>query len=151
MKRMLATIFGALMLLTVFAVTASAEGKAGPNGSNEKGLCTAYFNGQKNGHDKDGTEGTDNSPAFQGLEDAGREHDAANNEPGSDEGSRPGETALASDVFEFCDQFGIMGNPEQNGRFDCRQGEERDDPARDTDDADGDGEIECLANGTETD
>ncbi|HVF32549.1 MAG TPA: hypothetical protein VM933_05890 [Acidimicrobiales bacterium] len=46
-------------------------------------------------------------------------------------------------MFEFCDQFGIGGNPEHNGRFDCRDGEGRNDPARDSDD---DGEVECIAN-----
>ena len=132
MKRMLATVFGALMLLTVFAVTASAEGEAGPNGSNEKGLCTAYFNGQKNGHE----EGNGPGP-FGELED-----DAADPEDDGDE-DLVDEKQVSDDVFEFCNQYGIMGNPEVNGRFDCREDESNTGKPKDSD---GDGEVECTAN-----
>src|SRR5687768_11198126 len=48
------------------------NGKAGPNGENNQGLCTAYFNGQKNGHDKNGEDG-DPGP-FAALEQAGRDN-----------------------------------------------------------------------------
>ena len=137
MKRMLALICGVTLLLAAGAGTASAghEGDRGPgpNGHNEKGLCTAYFNGQKNGHQ----EGEGPGP-FGVLEDEST--DSGENEDLEDE------MQVSDDVFEFCDQFGIMGQPEQNGRFDCREGEDRDSPARDSDD---DGEIECVANGTE--
>lgn len=132
MKRMLALFFGAAMFLTGFAVT-NASADPGPNGNNEKGLCTAYFNGQKNGHDKNGSPGP-----FAALEDASE--DDGSNEDLEDE------QQISDDVFEFCDEFGIMGQPEQNGRFDCREGEGREDPARDADD---DGEIECVPNGDE--
>jgi hypothetical protein len=137
-----ASLLAALMMMGLFGA-ASATADPGPNGSNEKGLCTAYFNGQKKGHDKDGDGRTDNARAFQGLEAAGEAYDAANG--GNDE-DLPDEQQLSDDVFEFCDQFGIMGQPEQNGRFDCREGEDRDSPVRDSDD---DQEVECVPNGTE--
>ena len=140
MKRVLAAVFGATMMLaTLGAAAVSAapgdNGKAGPNGSNEKGLCTAYFNGQKKGHE----EGNGPGPFGQLEDDA---TDDGSNEDLADE------KQVSDDVFEFCDKYGIMGNPEENGRFDCREGEGREDPARDSDD---DLEVECVANGTETD
>jgi hypothetical protein len=133
-KKLLATLSAALLMLGLFGV-ASATADPGPNGNNEKGLCTAYFNGQKKGHDKNGNPGP-----FQALEDVAE--DSGENE------DREDEQQISDDVFEFCDEYGIMGNPELNGRFDCREGEDRNSPARDSDD---DGEIECVANGTETD
>jgi hypothetical protein len=132
MKKFLAVLMAAAGLLFVAAGFASAE--PGPNEHNEHGLCTAYFNGQKNGHE----EGNGPGP-FGVLEDEST--DDGSNEDLDDE------KQVSDDVFEFCDEFGIGGNPEENGRFDCRDGEERDDPARDSDD---DSEIECVANGTET-
>lgn len=131
------------VLTTLFLVSGASAAVAGhqendgpgPNGHNEKGLCTAYFNGQKNGHE----EGDGPGP-FGALEDEATDD-------GSDE-NREDERQVSDDVFEFCDQYGIMGNPEENGRFDCREGEDRDSPARDSDD---DLEIECVDNGTETD
>lgn len=48
MKRVLALIFGATMLLGTVAVT-GAVADPGPNDSNNKGLCTAYFNGSDTG------------------------------------------------------------------------------------------------------
>jgi len=63
----------------------------GPNGNNNHGLCTAYFNGQKNGHDN-------GSPRpFAALEAAA-------------------ETAEMT-MYEYCSQFDIKGNPGENGRF----------------------------------
>lgn len=128
-KAILALVIGVLTLggLSV------AQASPGPNGHNEKGLCTAYFNGQKKGHE----EGNGPGP-FGALEDDST--DDGSNEDLEDE------MQVSDDVFEFCDQYGIMGNPEENGRFDCRDGEDRDSPPRDSDD---DSEIECVANGTE--
>ena len=150
MKKTLATIFGALMLLATFGVAAASaapgdNGKAGPNDHNGKGLCTAYFNGQKNGHDKDGDGDTDNSPAFQGLEDAASEYDEANfaegDENNEESENREDERQISDDVFEYCNNmWEIMGNPEHNGRFDCREGEDREGTPHDSD---GDGEVEC--------
>ncbi|MFP5322979.1 MAG: hypothetical protein ACLGIC_14205 [Acidimicrobiia bacterium] len=149
-KKILATLSAAFMMLGLFGVAgaqaAPPEGKGpGPNGNDDKGLCTAYFNGQKKGHDKDGDGATDSARAFQGLEEAAGENDSQT--PGNEEEEND-ETDISDDVFEFCSEIGIMGNPEQNGRFDCREGEDRDSPARDNDP---DGELECVPNGTETD
>ena len=84
-----------------------AAGDPGPdNGNNGKGLCTAFFNGQKNGHDNDnaGGKGKGNGrqpgeqpPPFQSLSD----------------------TAAAAEqtVYEFClENFEVGGNPD-NGRY----------------------------------
>ena len=132
MRRLFAVLFGAMFLFAGVGVSvASAE--PGPNGHNNHGLCTAYFNGQKNGHE----EGNGPGP-FGALEDEAT--DDGSNEDLDDE------QQVSDDVFEYCEQYGIGGNPEQNGRFDCRDGEGRDDPARDSDT---DGEIECVTNGTE--
>lgn len=146
MKKFLSVLMAAgLVVGFAGAASAAKPESAGPGDNNKKGLCTAYFNGQKNGH----TEGEGPGP-FGALED-----DAADDGTYEDQ-DVAGETRVASDVFESCDEYGIMGNPEQNGRFDCREGEERDSKPRDTDDSDGDGvtgdgQIECLDNGTETD
>ena len=128
---------------TASAAKGGADGETGPGDHNKHGLCTAYFNGQKNGH----TEGEGPGP-FGALEDGAADD-------GTDE-DLDAEKAVSSDVFEDCQEFGIGGNPELNGRFDCRTGEEKDSPARDSDvDENGDpapdGQLECVANGTETD
>lgn len=110
MKRVLATLFGAALLVSGFgAVSANAD--PGPdNGNSKKGLCTAYFNGQKNGHD-------DNSPPpFLALEDAADEQDG---EDGADSGDA---FEVAADVFDFCE--GLIGGNPTNGRFDCSTTEE---------------------------
>ena len=131
MKRLLAVLFGAAVLFAGVGLT-SASAEPGPNGKNDKGLCTAYFNGQKKGHE----EGNGPGP-FGALEDDSE--DDGSNEDLEDE------QQISDDVFEFCndDARGIMGNPEENGRFDCREDESRDGPPRDSDD---DTEIECIAN-----
>jgi hypothetical protein len=133
LKKILAGVIAGLFVAGGINAGIAVAGEPGPNGHNEKGLCTAYFNGQKNGHE----EGNGPGP-FGALEDDST--DDGSNEDQEDE------MQVSDDVFEFCDQYGIMGQPEQNGRFDCRDGEERDDPARDADD---DGEIECVLNGEE--
>lgn len=140
-----ASLIAALMMMGLFGVS-QATAEPGPNGSNEKGLCTAYFNGQKNGHDQDGDGRSDPGP-FGALEDDAEEQDNAT--PGNED--LEGETPIYSDVFEFCNKFGIGGQPEHNGRYDCKEPS----PADQTlgRDADGDGEIECYPNtgGTGTD
>ncbi|MEY2420416.1 MAG: hypothetical protein QOI95_483 [Acidimicrobiaceae bacterium] len=90
------------------AKSSNSGGNPGPNGSNEHGLCTAYFNGQKNGHDKNG-----NPPPFAAL------LVAADSTPDD------GNVATTQDVFNYCtdpatNPKGIGGNPDENGRFtDC--------------------------------
>jgi len=132
-KKILATLSAALMMLGLFGVS-QATADPGPNGKNDKGLCTAYFNGQKKGHDKDGDGRTDNARAFQGLEDAAGVNDDTASEN------------VASMVYEFCrtmagepgdadgesDGVEIGGNPNDNGRFVCTDGTET--PNDDSDD-----------------
>src|SRR3954453_16855790 len=79
-------------------------GSPGPNGSNNHGLCTAYFNGQKNGWAKNGT-----PPPFQSLEDTANAEGYPN-------------SSTTQNVYNWCtnadnNSKGIGGNPDQNGRF----------------------------------
>jgi hypothetical protein len=93
MKKRLAVAATALMFAGLGAGVVSAA--PGPNGHNDHGLCTAYFNGQKTGHDKHGSPGP-----FAALEDT----------YGPD----------IQDIYEYCNTVGIGGNPDENGRFtDC--------------------------------
>jgi hypothetical protein len=75
---------------------------AGPNGHNDHGICTAYFNGLKVGHEQG------NSPGpFGALEDRFDDD--------------------TQDIYNFCSTIPspgssepIGGNPDENGRFtDC--------------------------------
>ncbi len=69
MKRALAALFGAALLISGFGVV-NANAAPGPNGNNNKGLCTAYFNGSDTGRaNKRG------APPFQGLEAAAEASD----------------------------------------------------------------------------
>jgi hypothetical protein len=136
MKRVLAILFGAAVLFAGFGV-ADVSAAPGPNGSNDHGLCTAYFNGQKNGH----TEGEGPGP-FGTLEDVS-EDDGTDEEEDPDNGVI-GETRVASDVRERCDGL-IGGNPELNGRFDCSDDED-DKKAGTARDVDEDGQFECWDN-----
>ena len=67
----------------------------------EHGHCTAFFNGQKNGHGEDG----EYPGPFQPLLD--------NAPDGSDENDTGGDVA---DLFDAC-EGNIGGNPDENGRF----------------------------------
>ena len=91
-----------------------AQAQPGPNGKNDKGLCTAYFNGQKKGHEQG------NSPGpFGVLEDDNNDDIDA--------------------IFNFCSGVdkGIGGNPEDNGRFpDCFTDDDGE-PGNDCTDQDG--------------
>ena len=72
----------------------AAKPQEGDEPRNTKGLCTAYFNGQKKGHEK-GSPGP-----FAALEEKGS----------------------LQDVYDYCSglEKGIGGNPDENGRFtDC--------------------------------
>ena len=142
MKRVLAILFGAAVLFAGFGV-ADVSAAPGPNGKNDKGLCTAYFNGQKKGH----TEGEGPGP-FGPLEDEA--DDADEGDPAGTPNALedlPDEQQVSDDVFERCTGL-IGGNPEQNGRFDCS--DDPDDKKAGTPrDEDEDLEFECVANGTE--
>lgn len=107
MKRLIALLFGTTLLVSMFGVI-SANAAPGPNGNNDKGLCTAYFNGQKNGHDKH-----DNQPGpFAALEDHAEEEAPRNNDD-DDENDVTGTEA----IFDYCD--GMIGGNMEHGRYLC--------------------------------
>ncbi len=120
MKKLLAALAAALMMLGMFGVV-SASADPDPDGPAKKGLCTAYFNGQKNGHDKHGDPGP-----FQGLEDAAANADGVDNDEDGetdegdetiDDGTAEGDLEQAEAVFAFCD--GLIGGNPDHGRYDC--------------------------------
>lgn len=96
-----------VLSVTIAVLLSAGAGAAfaqpGPNGHNDGGLCTAYFNGQKKGHNKDGR----TSPApFAALEAAAGDADG------------DGESGTPNDVLTFCGgPEAINGNPGKNGRF----------------------------------
>ena len=90
MKKRLAVATAALMFAGLGAGVVQAA--PGPNGKNDHGICTAYFNGQKKGHE----EGNGPGP-FGALEDTYADD--------------------LSDIFDYCNTVGIGGNPDENGRF----------------------------------
>jgi hypothetical protein len=138
MKRVLAMLLGAATLFALFGAT-TGSAAPGPNGSNDKGLCTAYFNGQKKGHEEG------NSPGPFGV----LEDEAADPEDSDDE-DLADEQQVSDDVLEYCNSLGVVigGNPEHNGRWDCSddEGDKKSGTPRDSDD---DGELECVPQGTE--
>jgi hypothetical protein len=124
----LATLF---LLGGAFGATAAKPqhaGGPGPNGNNDHGLCTAYFNGQKKGHEKNGQPG----PFAALTEHAEDEH--PNNKDEDPDNDVTGTQA----VFDYCSgvEKGIGGNPDQNGRYtDCFT-DENGDPSDDCTDGD---------------
>ncbi|HLG01848.1 MAG TPA: hypothetical protein VI916_15410 [Acidimicrobiia bacterium] len=97
-------------LLFAGAGIARADKPANPG---EKGHCTAYFNGQKKGHDKQPTQ----PGPFQDLQD--RAPDGSDDDDGDGEPTGEGEVSgELSDLFDYCQgTYGIGGNAAQNGRF----------------------------------
>lgn len=100
-----------------------SQAEPGPNGHNDHGLCTAYFNGQKVGHGQEEDQ-TNQPPPFQGLEDAARaytDNDGSDNDNDgeTDEEGENSELSDAENIYNFCfDTTTIGGNPE-HGRFTC--------------------------------
>lgn len=131
MKRKLLAL--SVMILMAFGGTAAVgaadhEGP-GPNGHNDRGLCTAYFNGQKNGHDKqrEGEDGEYPGP-FGGLEDHARDYtdnDGVDNDRDgeTDEDGENESLSAAENIFNFCDDTSTIGGQPIHGRFSCEQGE----------------------------
>lgn len=111
----MAFVIGVLML----GGLSFAKAEPGPNGNNDHGLCTAYFNGQKEGHDKNGQPGP-----FQALEDTSREYtdsDGVDND-GDGEVDEDGENqdlSAAENVFNFCDNTTTIGGNPEHGRYTC--------------------------------
>src|SRR3546814_13931333 len=115
-----ASLVATLLMMGMFGVT-QATAEPGPNGKNDKGLCTAYFNGQKAGHDTNDDGRTDNARAFQGLEVAA----------GGLAETMPED--VADLIFAWCspeagaategagvgDRVRLGGHPDENGRDVC--------------------------------
>ena len=107
-------IAGVASFMTLVGVVgiAQAQGKAGPNGSNNHGLCTAYFNGQKSGWTGDGP------PPFSSLSSAAESYESSKSGTDSEfsTDSAQSSSEAASDVYNLCvdssfDPKGIGGNP----------------------------------------
>jgi hypothetical protein len=120
MKRILTIVFAFAIALGGAAVS---QAEPGPNGNNDKGLCTAYFNGQKNGHDKqrEGEDGAYPRP-FAALEEAGNDEtdtDGRDNDRDgqTDEANEHESLSPAENIYNFCQGL-IGGNPE-HGRYTC--------------------------------
>jgi hypothetical protein len=130
-NRLLGALTLALLLLGMVATVGVAD--PGPNGKNDKGLCTAYFNGQKKGHDKQKDENGAYPGPFGPLEDVSRdyaEEDGRDNDRDGniDEEGEGDKITAAEAIFNYCDDNAeILGNPD-HGRWDCDR-----DPAADSD------------------
>lgn len=98
-KRALSVLAAAALLFGGTGTAALAEhggGQPGPNGNNDYGLCTAYFNGSEQGQEK-----KRQAPPFQALEDHAGDADG------------DGESGTPSDVWEYCTSGpGVGGNPD---------------------------------------
>ncbi len=110
--RLLSVGLAGVMAFGGTAVVAAADGP-GPNDHNNRGLCTAFFNGQKNGHDNDNAGGNgdgngrqpgEQPPPFQSLSD----------------------TAGDMGVHDFCmETAGSIGGNPDHGRYpECFDGDE---------------------------
>jgi len=100
MKKLLSILMAAGLMFGVSGVARADR----PENPGEKGHCTAFFNGQKRGHDKQ-----DQYPGpFQDLQDRAPD--------GSDDNDTGGDLA---DLYDYCQSTygGIGGNGDQNGRF----------------------------------
>ncbi|HVF74427.1 MAG TPA: hypothetical protein VM938_05215 [Acidimicrobiales bacterium] len=96
MKKVIAIAFGLLGMLGGAVGVATAE--PGPNGKNNHGLCTAYFNGSETGRANKRQAGP-----FAALERAADDGDS--------------DTPIEEDVWRWCSDIannpkGIGGNPE---------------------------------------
>ena len=99
MKKLLSILMAAGLMFGVAGIARADK----PENPGEKGHCTAFFNGQKKGHDKQ-----DEYPGpFQDLQDRAPD--------GSDDNDTGGDLA---DLYDYCQSaYGIGGNAAQNGRF----------------------------------
>ena len=98
-KFLIATALAALVTAGAGMGISQAKGGGNGQGNSDHGLCTAYFNGQKNGWAKNGT-----PPPFQNLE------TRADQSAGNNDG-----TATTQEVADFCD--GMVGGNPAHGRY----------------------------------
>lgn len=108
-KKLLAAMTAGMMMAGLFGGAALA-GHGGAHEPQDKGLCTAYFNGQKKGHGKNGRE---QPPPFADLTSRAEEFAPENNDndPNNDV---TGFEAVGS----FCGSL-IGGNPEHGRHPEC--------------------------------
>lgn len=121
MKKASLIVIGVLALLA--GATGISNASPGPNGNNDHGLCTAYFNGQKVGHGP-GEDQDNQPPPFQGLEDAGEAYtntDGRDNDRDgqTDEGDEGEQLTDAENVYNFCTDLSTIGGNPEHGRFTC--------------------------------
>ena len=138
-----------ILLLAVMAIVgifgaSAVQAEPGPNGNNDHGLCTAYFNGQKVGHG-DG-ESPDGPRPFDGLQAAGEAYtdsdEADNDRDGDvDEGDESEQLTAAENIFNYCNDNDLIGGNPVHGRFTCT-----DTGGTDADDSDSDTDPECDRN-----
>ena len=101
----------ALVIVVILGVAGFAGADPGPNGSNNHGLCTAYFNGSENGqaHKR-------NAPPFVALAQEVGENNGMDDD-GDGDTDEQGEMAAPSEIWEWCSDpennpKGIGGNPD---------------------------------------
>jgi hypothetical protein len=121
-------------VLMVLGFVAGAQAEPGPNGENDHGLCTAFFNGQKNGHDKNGNPGP-----FAALVETGEaytDNDGVDNDRDGevDEEDEHSSLSDAENVFNYCNDNDLIGGNPDHGRYTC------------TDDGSGDSDPNCEDN-----
>jgi hypothetical protein len=144
MKQLLGIAVGVLAFVASAVGMASASAAPGPNGLNDHGLCTAYFNGQKVGHGPG--EDTDDPPPFQGLEDAGEaytqtDEDDNDRDTTPDDSDESAQLTDAENIFNFCNDGGLIGGNPERGRFTCN-----DPGVADDDTSDSESDPECSRN-----
>ena len=106
MRKMLA-----LLVAVVSAVAGASFADPGPNGSNNHGLCTAYFNGSATGQSH-----KRNAPPFVALALEVGENNGVDDD-GDGDTDEEGEMAGPSEVWEWCNDpgnnpKGVGGNPD---------------------------------------
>ena len=101
----------ALLIVVILGVAGFAVADPGPNGSNNHGLCTAFFNGSENGqaHKR-------NAPPFVALAREVGENNGVDDD-GDGDTDEEGEMAGPSEVWSWCmdpenNPKGIGGNPD---------------------------------------
>lgn len=126
MRRLLIFVVAALVAAGGAGVVA-ANPPQDENGrqANDHGLCTAYFNGQKKGHDKNGQPGP-----FEDLTQRAEDNtDGPDGEPGTDDDPEGTEA-----IFAFCG--GLIGGNSEHGRYTCANDPNADDGVTCTDNPD---------------